>query len=89
MEKCLIYLFICNICRKQCAGQTVDTFDYRCNNYRSNSRTHAQGISCMQKHHYEHFCDSEHSGFLNDVSITLTRLSLPILFKEKIIGSVP
>ena len=23
----------------------------------------------MQEHLYEHFCDSEHSGFLNDASI--------------------
>ena len=35
-----------------------------------NSRKHAHGISCMQEHLYEHFCDSEHSGFLNDLSIT-------------------
>ena len=69
MEKCLIYLFICTICRKQCAGQTVDTFPYRCNNYRSNSCKHAHGISCMEEHLSERFCDSEHSGFLN-VSIT-------------------
>ena len=34
MEKCLIYLFTCNKCRKQYAGQTVDTFRYRWNNYR-------------------------------------------------------
>ena len=70
MEKCLIYLLTCNKCRKQYVGQTVDTFRYRWNNYRSNSRKHAHGISCMQEHLYEHFCDSEHSGFLNDVSIT-------------------
>ena len=70
MEKCLIYLLTCNKCRKQYVGQTVDTFRYRWNNYRFNSRKHAHGISCMQEHLYEHFCDSEHSGFLNDVSIT-------------------
>ena len=70
MEKCLIYLITCNKCRKQYLGQTVDTFRYRQKNYRYNSRKHAHGISCMQEHLYEHFCDSEHSGFLNDVSIT-------------------
>ena len=70
MEKCLIYLRTCNKCRKQYVGQTVDDFRYRWNNYRSNSRKHAHGISYMQEHLYEHFCDSEHSGFLNDVSIT-------------------
>ena len=72
MEKCLIYLLTCNKCRKQYVDQTVDTFRYRWNNYRSNSRKEAHGISCMQEHLYEHFCDSEHSGFLNDVSITFT-----------------
>ena len=61
MEKCLIYLLTCNKCRKQYVGQTVDTFRYRWNNYRSNSRKHAHGISCMQEHLYEHFCDSEHN----------------------------
>ena len=70
MEKCFIYLLICNKYRKQYVDQTVDTFRYRWNNYRSNSRKHAYGISCMQERLYEHFCDSEHSGFLNDVSIT-------------------
>ena len=70
MEKCLIYLLTCNKCRKQYVGQTVGAFRYRWNNYRSNSRKHAHGISCMQEHLYEHFCDSEHSGFLNEVSIT-------------------
>ena len=69
MEKCLIYLLTCNTCRKQYVGQTVDTFRYRWNNYRSNSRKHAHDI-CMQEHLYKHFCDSERSGFLNDVSIT-------------------
>ena len=69
MEKCLIYLLTCNKCRKQYVVQTVDTFCYRWNNYRSNSRKHVHGI-CMQEHLYKHFCDNEHSGFLNDVSIT-------------------
>ena len=50
MEKCLIYLLTCNKCRKQYLSQTVDTFRYRWNNYRSNSRKHAHGISCMQEH---------------------------------------
>ena len=55
MEKCLIYLLTCNKCRKQYVGQTVDTFGYSWNNYRSNSRKHAHGISSMQEHLYEHF----------------------------------
>ena len=42
MEKYLIYLLTCNKCRKHYVGQTVDTFCYRWNNYRSNSRKHAR-----------------------------------------------
>ena len=38
IEKRLIYLLTCNKYRKQYVGQTVDTFRYRWNNYRSNSR---------------------------------------------------
>ena len=52
MEKCLIYLLTCKKCRKQYVGQTVDTFRYRWNNYRSNSRSmrmayHARKNTCM------------------------------------------
>ena len=71
MEKCLIYLLTCNKYRKPQMGQTVDTFCYRWNNYRSNSHKDAHGISCMQERLCEHFNDSEHSSFLNDVSITV------------------
>ena len=86
MEKC-IYVLTCNKCRKQYVGQTVDTFRYMWNNYRSNSSKHANGILCMQEHLYEHFCDSEHSGFVSDVSITFIDKTDPT--KEKIIGSIP
>ena len=34
-------------------------------------------ISCMQEHLYKHFCDSEHSGFLNDVSVTFIGKTYP------------
>ena len=70
MEKCLIYPLTCNKCRKQYVGRTVDTFRYRRNNYGSNSHEHVHSISCTQEHLYKHFCDIEHRGFLNDVSIT-------------------
>ena len=55
---------------KQYVGQTVETSRYSWNNYRSNSGKHSHRISCMQEHLYEYVCDSEHSGFLNDISIT-------------------
>ena len=57
IEKCLNYLLTCNKCRNQYEGQTVDTFHYRWNNYRSNFFKYAHDISCMQEHLYEHFCE--------------------------------
>ena len=85
----LLYLLTCNECRKQDARHTVDTFCYWRNNYRSNSREHTNGISYMQEHLCEHFHDSGHRGFLNDVSKTLTRSTLPTFFTEKVIRSIP
>ena len=52
---CLIYLPNCIKCR--------NFFCYRSSNYRSNSRRHAHGKSCMQEHLHDQFCDSKHSGF--------------------------
>ena len=37
-DKCLVYLLTCNVCLKQYAGQTVEKFRYRWNNYKSNGR---------------------------------------------------
>ena len=61
MGICLIYLLTCNKCRKQHITETVDTFCYRWNSYRSNSRKQAYGISFLQEPLYETFCDNEHS----------------------------
>ena len=62
--KRLIFPVTFKKCRKQCVGQTVDTFCYRWNNHRSDSCNHAHDISYMQEHPYEYFCDTEHGGFL-------------------------
>ena len=70
MKKCLAYILTCNKCRKQYLGQTDDFFRCRWSKYRYNSRRHAHDISYMQEQLYEHFCDTEHNGFLKDVSIT-------------------
>ena len=69
-DKCLIYLLTCNCCKKQYVGQTVDAFRSRWNNYKSNCRKHQRGVTCMQQHLFDHFCDCNHKGFLSDVSIT-------------------
>ena len=70
-ERCLIYLITCNGCLKQYVGQTVDEFRYRWNNYKDNARKFERGEQCMQRHLYEHFNLPDHSGFFNDVSVTL------------------
>ena len=46
--RCLIYLLVCRKCKIQYVGQTVDQFRSRWNNYKSDSRKHSRGGSCMQ-----------------------------------------
>ena len=70
-EKCLIYLLTCDRCQKQYAGQTVEIFRNRWNNYKDNARKLDKGEHRMQRHFCEHFTLTAHSGFLHDVSITL------------------
>ena len=69
-ETCLVYLSTCNKCKMQYVGQTNDQFRSRWNNYKSDSRKHGQGATCMQQHLFNHFCTSGHCGFLEDVSLT-------------------
>ena len=54
-------------------SKTTDDFRYRWNNYKSNSRKFDRKESCMQEHLYRHFSSPGHRGFLNDVSVTLTK----------------
>ena len=68
--RCLVYLLTCRKCKIQCVGQTVDQFRSRWNNYKSDSIKYSRGGSRMQQHLFNHFCNSGHAGFLNDVSIT-------------------
>ena len=56
---------------KQYVGQMADEFRHRSNNYKDNSRKFEKGEHCMQRHLYEQFNLPGHSGFLNDVSVTL------------------
>ena len=70
-ETCLIYLVTCNRCIKQYVGQTADEFRNRWNNYKDSARKLERGEQCMQRHLYEHFNLPGHSGFLNNVSVTL------------------
>ena len=49
----------------------MDEFRHRWNNYKNNARNFERGEHCTQRHLYEHFNLPGHSGFLNDVSVTL------------------
>ena len=69
-DKCLVYLLICNCCKKQYLDQTVDEFLFGWNSYKSNCRKHQPGETCMGQHLYEHFCSSNYNCFISDVSVT-------------------
>ena len=71
-ERCLVYLLTCNKCKMQYVGQSVDQSRSRWNSYKSYSRRHGQGATCMQQHLFNHFCISGHCSFLEDVSLTFT-----------------
>ena len=56
---------------KQYVGQTVDEFRHTWNNYKDNPRKSERGEHCMLRHLSEYFNLPDHSGFLNDVSVTI------------------
>ena len=79
-NKCLIYLLTCKQCQKQYIGETTDAFHKRWNNYKNNARKFLRGESCMQQHSFEHFQSPGHTGFIEDVCVTLidkTNLFIP------------
>ena len=71
-DNCLIYFLTCKCYGKQYVGETTEEFRLRWNNYKNNDRKNAQNEPCMQEHLFEHFKSEGHSGFLGNVSITLT-----------------
>ena len=86
-ERCLVYLLAYNKCKMQYVGQTTDQFRSRWNNYKSDSRKHSHGATCMQQHLFNHFCTSGHCGFLEDVSLTFKiKLTHLIRLKGKTTG---
>ena len=70
-DNCLIYLLSCKRCRKTYVWETTDNFRYRWNNYKDSDRKHSRKESCMQEHFFKYFNSMGHSGFLNNVLITL------------------
>ena len=80
----------CNRCLKQYVSQTVDEFRHKWSNYKDDARKFEREEHCMQTQFYEHFNLPGHSGFLNDVSVTLLiRQTLRILINENITGFTP
>ena len=71
-NKCLVYLFICNKCKKQYTAQKTDHFHSRWNNCKSKSRSFDRGEQCMQEHLYKHFESESHLGFQENISVILT-----------------
>ena len=88
-DRCIIYLLTCKEYQKKYIGETTDSFRYRWNNYKSNSRKLDRKDSCMQEHLYRHFSSSGHRGFLNDVSVTLCTsvMSLKVVFSKILISA--
>ena len=70
-DKCLIYLFTCGCCGKQYVGETTWEFRFRWNNYKCNDRKYTRNEDCFQEHLFRHFHSGEHTGFLENVKITL------------------
>ena len=70
-NKCLIYLFTCECCGRKYVGETTGKFRFRRNNYKCNDRKYVRNEDCLQKHLFRHFHSGEHTGFLENVKITL------------------
>ena len=62
--KCLIYLLVCKVCKKQYTGKTVAKFRLRCNNYKQSDKKFLRGEEIKQKFLYQHFLKEGRSGFI-------------------------
>ena len=62
-----IYIYKC----KQYVGQSTGDFRFRWNNYKCNDRKYTRNEDCFQEHLFRHFHSGEHTGFLENVKITL------------------
>ena len=63
-DQCLVYLLTCDVCLKQCVGQTVEELMYRWNNYKTNSRKYQEYSTCIQQHLFEISSDYGYHSFL-------------------------
>ena len=70
-EKCLVHFITCNKCLKKYVGQTVDMFRSRLKIYEDNSRKFDGGEDCVPRQLYKHSQLPGHTGFLQDIYVTL------------------
>ena len=83
-EKCLIYLFSCNHCRKQYTGQTVNNLCLRWNNINCCFHNETEGKSVKQQHLHDHVSDENHNGFFQDLINNIDKMdSSDSLKREK------
>ena len=65
------------VCKKQCAGKTVDRFRLQWNNYKERDRKFLRGEETKQNYLHEHFLRVGHQGFEEVVSICLVDKTVP------------
>ena len=58
-------------CGKQYVGETTGEFRFRWNSYRCNDRKYTKNEDYFQEHLFRYFHSGEHTGFLENVKITL------------------
>ena len=68
-----------------CAGETTGELRFRWNDYKCNNRKYTRNEVCFQEHLFRNFDSGEHTGFLENVKITLKPM-VKILRKEKTTG---
>ena len=87
IDKCLIYLLTCKVCKKPYTGKTVDRFRLRWNNYKESDRKFLRGEEIKPISWREHFLKDNHQSFEEDASICLIdKLTLLTLIKESVTG---
>ena len=67
----VVYLLECRVCHKQYVGSTVTPFRIRFNNYKLGDSRYRAGIQTPQAEFFKHFSVGDHSGFLEDVRVTI------------------
>ena len=70
-DKCLIHRFTCECCGKQYVAETTGEFGFRWNSYKCNDRKCTRNEDCFQEDLFSYFDSWEHTGFLENVKITL------------------